>query len=156
MRHNWIIPAVVLMIAAAGQSFSTTANVTLPSALTFNVTNVNAATTGTPNPCTASYDTELPGSDEVWISIQADAANFTRPGAGGGSIPASSVTWTVVATHGVGPSGTLSNTYNWTVLESESIYTNGSAAVTFTLAAPGTGVRAGTHTLSCTWKVAAL
>ena len=128
---------------------------TIPTSVSFFVTDVSLSTTGTPNPSTASFtDAVLTSGNALRMSIQADATNFTRPVEAGGSIPATNLSWTISgATNGQGFAGTLSATGYTKVYESNPDATSGSVNLTWSLAAPGATVRAGAHTLIATWKL---
>lgn len=131
-----------------------TVNITLPANVSFNVVDVNEDTEA--NSVTLQYrDAELDlDEDYIAISIKANTANFSRPTNAGGFITASSVSWTTSnAQGGSGVNGTLSYvTYN-RVFNTISDPDFGSLLINFKLAAPGSGIRAGAHTLICTWKI---
>jgi hypothetical protein len=127
-------------------------NITLPSAVSFAVTNATIATTGTPNPTQISFSllSVLTGH-ALRISIQANASTFTPP-AGTATIPASNVSWTTSgAVNGTGYSGTLSSVAPVRVFQSTAGRTTGSVNLIWQLAAPGSAIRAGSHTLVARW-----
>lgn len=132
-------------------------NITLPSAIGFTVTDVLQSTTGNPDRAAVSFTDYIPGTGStLHIGIQANASEFVRPDGAGGSIPASSVTWTA----GAPASG--HSTFNGALdaLLSTDVYRGNAPAnsfnMTWTLAPLNPTVRAGTHALSATWKVESL
>jgi len=130
-----------------------TVDITLPTNVSFYVVKVNKTTET--EPATLSYiDADLNSGNYLRISIKANAANFTRPSNVGDYIAANSVSWTTSSAQGgSGVNGTLSSdTYN-IVYESNTDPTSGSLSIVWNLAAPGSGIRAGGHTLNCTWKI---
>ena len=152
---------VVLCIAACAalsgrkaEGAETVNIITLPTAVSFAVTNVSISTTGAPNPSTIAYDSlKVLGRHALRISLQATAAGFTPP-AGIATIPASNVSWTTSnAIHGTGFSGTLSSVAYVVVFQSDIAYVSGGVDLTWQLAAPGASIRAGNHTLVARWKL---
>ena len=121
-------------------------DITLPSAVSFNVTDVNQNSASIPNPTPFSYS-NFTGS-YITISIIANAPNFTRPVEDGGFIPASKVFCR--ADQGVFDGDYLSSTYYIYVFMYDE---PGDYNFFFTLDPPGTAVRGGAHTLTATWKV---
>ena len=133
-----------------------TIDITLPANISFDVVDVKEDTEA--DSITLSYiDANLIFRYLLRISIKANAANFTRPSNAGDYIAANSVSWTTSnATGGFGVNGTLSSvTYN-IVYRSTKNPGNGNLLINFKLAAPGCGIRAGEHTLNCTWKIESL
>jgi hypothetical protein len=127
--------------------------ITLPSAVGFSVTDVNQATTGSPNPTSVSFTTvSLLLFHVLRVSVKADA-DFSPPS--GTAIPASRVSWTTSNASGsTGSSGTLSTASYGQVLQTNAgLIGSGGLNVTWTLSAPGTGIRAGTHTAVVRWKL---
>jgi hypothetical protein len=141
--------------AAAGVSAAAqeTVSIAMPSAVSFSVTDVSRNTTGSPSPTTISFsNASLNSGKALRVSVQADAAAFTPPG--GPSIPASKVSWsTLGAAGGTGWNGTLSSTSYTLVFQSDPSPTSGHVDVEWTLAAPGSVIRAGIHQLVIRWKV---
>jgi hypothetical protein len=145
--------AVVLVFCALGTvSAVETTRIALPASLGFTVTNVSASTIGNPNPTPVSLtNISLSTSNRVRVSVKADS-NFVPPS--GTAIPASKVSWTTAsAVQGTGSSGTLSTSAYGQVFQSSPNKTSASISVTWTLAAPGTPLRAGNHTMTMRWKV---
>jgi uncharacterized membrane protein YgcG len=132
-----------------------TVTMSVPAAVTFNVTNVAVDTIGNPAPVRVSVSGLLLLTS-VRISIKADASAFTPPSPSL-SIPASRVRWTVSnASGGTGSNGSVSSTA-WTQLfQSGGLLSGGGRVdVTWRLGAPGGGIRAGSHTLTIRYKVEA-
>jgi len=147
-----------IAIAAALALAQTTAgaesvNISMPASVLFFVTDVGMSTTGSPNPTTVSFESaQLDSGKALKISVQADAASFTPPS--GMAIPALNVSWTTSgAVGGTGSNGTLNaSSYNQ-VYQSFADPSTGSVNITWTLASPGSGIRAGDHTLTVRWKL---
>jgi len=133
-----------------------TVDITLPANVSFEVVDVNEDTDA--DSVNLSYiNARLRMSNYLAISIKANTANFARPANAGESIAASSVSWTTSnAQGGSGVNGTLSSVIYNLVYESTSYPEDGSLLINFKLAAPGSGIRAGEHTLICTWKIESL
>jgi hypothetical protein len=163
IRHRQaalVFAATLGFIAAEASAQVGTAVVNTPASISFAVTNVNATTTGTPNPAHVSFNTTiLVTGQSLHFSLQADATNFTPPGAGG-TIAASKVSWTT--SNPIGGSafnGTLSASTLVLVYQSSAygaLPISGSFDIRFALAAPGTSIRAGAHTLTIHWRVEAI
>ena len=145
-----------LLYTAVG-ALAATVSVTVPSTVSFSVTDVHVATTGSPNPCQISFaDGSLGTGERLQIGVKANAADFTTPGSGL-AIAASKVSWTVTgAQNGTGYAGTLSFVDFTTVFQSVADPTSGSVNLVWRLAAPGGGIRAGNHALTLTWKFEAI
>ena len=156
-RHPQALPACLaaaLLAAAAVARAALSVDVVLPASVTFTVTNVAIATTGSPNPTTVTWsNAKIPVAKAVRFSVMADAASFTPPS--GNTIPAARVSWTVSnAQNGTGANGTLSASAWTQVFQSVANPSSGSFDVTWTLAAvSGLGIRSGTHTLTLRWKI---
>src|ERR1700676_2514873 len=136
--------------SAAGQE---TVNIAVPSAVSFSVTDVTQGTSGGPNPMTVSFsNAHLSAGRALRVSVQADGAAFTPPS--GLGIPTSKVSWTTVgASGGTGLNGTLSSSSYALVFQSDPARTAGHIDLAWTLAAPGSGIRAGSHQLTIRWKL---
>lgn len=127
------------------------ATVTLPTSVSFTVSNVGAASAGSPATTRAAFtNANLLPDRLVRISVRADTDTFSN---GANTFGASLVSWTIAGTtNGTGLSGVLSPT-SWTaVFEGYVNGTQGSADLAWTLSAPGR-TRAGTHTLALRWKI---
>jgi hypothetical protein len=137
-------------VSAAAQE---TVGITVPSTISFPVTDVTRSTPGTPNPATISFSNAnlIPGK-ALRVSVQAGGAGFTPPS--GSSIPASNVSWTNLgAGGGTGWNGTLGSSFYTLVFQSDPAGASGHVDLEWTLAAPGSGIRAGSHQLTIRWKV---
>jgi hypothetical protein len=155
-KFIWFTILGIMLFLAFPIRAQETVDITLPANVSFDVVKVNETTEA--NSVTLSYiDANLNSGNYLRISIKANAANFTRPSNAGDYITASSVSWTTSnAQGGSGVNGTLSSvTYN-IVYESNTDPTSGSLSIKWELAAPGSGIRAGGHTLNCTWKIESL
>jgi hypothetical protein len=145
-----IAAVIASVVSAAAQE---TVSITVPSTLSFQVTDVSRTTSGAPNPATISFSnaTLIPGR-ALRISVQAGSAGFTSPS--GPGIPASKVSWTNLgAGGGTGWNGTLGSSFYALVFQSDPARTSGHVDLGWTLAAPGSGIRAGDHQLTIRWKV---
>jgi hypothetical protein len=151
----WIIGVGLLLWSVSLMATAETVKVTLPAALSFAVTNVGVATVASPSPTTISYSQLTVNTGHALrISVKADA-DFTPPS--GPAIPASLVSWTTsAAINGVGTNGTLSAVAYGQVFETTLTKKAGNVDVAWTLAAPGSGVRAGNHVLTMRWKLEAI
>lgn len=123
-----------------------TVDITLPTNINFSVTDVTQATSG--GTTTISYaNAQLLTDHKLAISLQANSDLFTPTA--GTAIPVGKVSWTG------GTPGTLTNTQFRQVYLSGMNPTTGSVDITWQLAPLTglTGLRAGTQTLTATWKV---
>ena len=135
-------------------------DINLPTTITFSVNNVLAVTTDSFAPIPITYTNgNLHDSAHLRISVMANAPTCTPPD-GGPRIPAGRFTWMATdAMGGVGYSGTLAASDYTIVFQSipwSHTALSGSVNLTWKMAPPPTGVRAGTHTISLTWKVEAI
>ena len=153
---RWFALAGLLLAGHTACSAVETVTVVVPAGVAFAVTDVTTATNGTPNPFTVSYSASaLTPGNQLYIRVQANAANFTTPG-GGGTIPCGNVSWTISSDlNGAGVPGTLATSYTL-VYTSMVNPTNGNVKVKWHLAAPPAGIYAGAHTLVMTWKFESL
>ena len=152
LRQSLIALAAVALLAPT-KAGAESVNVSLPASVSFFVANVSASTTGSPDPTAISFDSaDLVLGNRLRISVQADAADFNPPT--GTAIPASKVSWTTSgAVGGTGSNGTLSSSSYSQVYQSNPSPSFGSVNVIWELAAPGSGIRAGDHTLTVRWKL---
>ena len=127
-------------------------SITIPAAVGFSVTNVSAATAGSPASGTVSFaNLNVAGSRVLRISVKADT-DFVPPG--GTAIPAARVSWTTAgASNGIANNGVLSKSAYGQLFQSSTGKKSGGVNVSWSLAAPGHGVRAGVHTLTVRWKL---
>ena len=141
-----------LMASVAVNTAPDTVSVSIPVAVGFAVTNVSAATAGSPASGTVSFSSlNVAGGRVLRISVKADS-DFVPPA--GAAIPASRVSWTTSgASNGVGSNGVLSTSAFGQLFQSGNGKKNGSVNVAWSLAAPGASIRAGIHTLTVRWKL---
>jgi hypothetical protein len=130
-----------------------TVSIAVPAAVSFPVTDVSRNTAGSPSTTSVTFsNAALNPGKALRVSVQADAAAFMPPN--GSSIPASNVSWTTVgASGGIGSNGTLSSSSYALVFQSDPSPTSGHVDLAWTLAAPGSGIRAGIHQLTIRWKL---
>lgn len=130
-----------------------TVSISVPLAVSFQVTDVSHSTSGTPDVTTISFsNANLSLGNALRVSVQSDAATFTPPS--GPSIPVANVSWTNLgANGGIGWNGILSASSFALVFQSDPGTTSGHVDLGWTLAAPGSGIRAGSHQLTIRWKV---
>ena len=144
----------------SSQSTTMTANVseqcriTVPSTVTFNVTNIGAATSATAS-VTIDRIVLATATKQLKLSIQAGAANFTPSVSGATTWAASDLSWTAGTwTSATGSVGTLSSSaFNTIATGDADTASMSNAGVAFSLAAKTTVQRSGNHTLAVTWKV---
>jgi hypothetical protein len=144
-----IAAVIASAVSAAAQEV---VSITVPSTVGFMVSDVSRATSGA-NSTTISFSTAIlvPGR-ALRVSVKADAAAFTPPS--GSGIPSAKVTWvTTGATGGTGSNGALSSLSFVLVFQSQPLTLAGHVDLAWTLAAPGSGIRAGNHQLTIRWKV---
>jgi len=156
--HRSLVPVViavgVYLAGAVAESAPDSVSISIPAAVGFAVTNVNAATSGGPAGTVSFAGLNVAGSHVLRISVKADS-NFIPPG--GTAIPASRVSWTTSsASNGAGSNGTLSTSAYGQLFQSSNGKKSGSVSVAWSLAAPGGGIRAGAHTLTVRWKLEAI
>jgi hypothetical protein len=134
------------------------ATVTVPSGVTFNVTNVGQSTDATAASVTVANIVLATATKQLRVSIQGNASSFTPPVVGATTWDADDVSWNAATwTNATGASGTLSSSSYTAVAtctaDSASCSTTG---LVFTLGA-NTGVRrAGNHVLTVTWRFEAI
>lgn len=147
-----IVLATLFIAAGADVALAQeSATVTLPTSVSFTVSNVSAASAGSPATTRAAFSNATLLPDRlVRISVRAETATFDSAG---NTFPASLISWTIAgANNGTGLAGSVSAT-SWTpVFEGYVNSTQGAADLTWTLSAPGR-TRAGTHTLALRWKI---
>lgn len=130
------------------------ARVTVPSGITFNVTNVSSNTAAGAASVTVSSIVLATPTKQFKVSLQGNAASFTPPVVLATTWSASDVTWNAATwTNAIGAAGTLSsaayNTVATCVVDAGDCSTT---ALVFTLGAKSTVKRSGNHTLVVTWK----
>ena len=131
------------------------ARVAVPAGISFNVTNIGAATAAVAASVTIDQIVLATATKQLRLSLQATAASFTAPAGGGTTWAASDVSWNAAAwTAATGTGGTLSNASFSTVATCSPNATECSTTgLVFSLASKPTVQRSGTHTLVVTWKV---
>lgn len=139
---------------AASATVSEQAKVTLPSGVTFNVTNISANTGGNTSLTIANIVLST-ATKQLKVSVQANAAAFTPPVSGATTWSATDVSWNAAAwTQGTGSSATLSSgAYGAVGTCTAGVSSCSTSALTFTLAAKSTVKRSGAHTLVVRWKI---
>ena len=133
------------------------ASITLPSSMTFNVTNVRSSANTSAAVSVTNIVTDT-AAKQIRISVQANAASFTPPVAGAATWTASNVSWAAGSwTNASGSAGTLSNIgYTAVALGTANVGSLSIASLPFTLAADSSSTRSGNHTLIVTWKIESL
>ncbi len=157
---NRLVLVIALLLGAelgargAGQLGLGTARIVVPPTIMFQVPDVSASSTAS-GPTTVSFDQAVLGLGEALrISVKAEG-DLTLPG--GSSIPATSISWTTSnIVSGIGMNGALNKTTYTTVFQSTVGAASGRVDLTWTLAAPGASVRAGTHQAALRWKFEAI
>ena len=140
--------AAVWAAAVVPGAAQETVSISVPMAVDFQVSDVSRSTSGTPDVTTINFSDMTPGK-ALRVSVRADAAAFTPPS--GPGIPASNVAWNSLG--GLGSDGTLSSSAYTLVYQSNPVATSGYIDLQWTLAAPGSGIRAGSHGLTIRWKL---
>jgi hypothetical protein len=130
------------------------ARVTVPANITFNVTNVNAATAA--SAASVSIDSIVLASDskQLRVFVKAASPSFTPPVTGATTWASSDVTWAVSNwSNGTGAAGTLVDVTYIEVATCDADVTSCSTNnLVFTLAPKGSVKRSGNHTLNMSWK----
>jgi hypothetical protein len=149
--HGSIAPAEPRAPEPA-QLIPETVRITVPAAVDFDVDDVAVSHLGANGPSTVSFILAVLNLGRVLrISVKADA-DLTPPS--GPAIPASSLSWqTSNVLGGVGVNGVLSKTSYTQVFQGHPLAVAGRVDLTWTLSAPGTAIRAGTHQVLLRWKV---
>jgi hypothetical protein len=133
------------------------ARVTVPAGITFNVTDTAVATAASAASITITNVVTPSASNQLRLSLQADAASFTPPAAGT-SWTASEVTWAAASwTNASGSAGTLSSAaYNTVATCDPNASACGTTGLVFTLGANTAVNRSGNHTLVVRWRFQAI
>jgi phosphotransferase system glucose/maltose/N-acetylglucosamine-specific IIC component len=131
------------------------ARIAVPAGVAFGVTNVNAVTAAAPAAVTIDRIVLSSATQQLRLSLQANAAGFTPPDPGATTWSAGDVSWNAAAwTAATGAGGTLSNAAFTEVAACDA---GASACSTtelmFSLAPAPAVQRAGAHTLIVTWKI---
>ena len=151
---------VLVQLPDSSQTTTLTANVssqatvTTPANVTFNVTNVAANTNATAAALTVTNIVLPLATDQLKVSVKANAASFTPPVALATTWAAADVTWAAGTwTNATGSSGTLTDA-SFTTVATCAADASGcnTTNLPFTLAANASVRRSGNHTLVITWK----
>jgi hypothetical protein len=128
--------------------------VVVPAGITFNVTDVGSSTAASAASITIDQIVLASATKQLRISAKADASSFTPPAPGDATWSASDVTWNAAAwTAAAGSAGTLSSAAFGTVATCDAnTVACATTALILTLGAKTSVQRAGTHTLTVTWK----
>jgi hypothetical protein len=155
-RHSTYCLIAVLLYLAARPAVADTVDISIPSSLAFVVWDIAAPSTGSPDPFHIGFENaNLTSGNRLKITVKANGPNFTS--AVGSSIPAGNASWTTAnAVGGAGSGGTLSSSAYTQVFLSSTNPSSGGVDLLWTLAAPGQGVKAASHSLTITWKIESL
>jgi hypothetical protein len=150
-----MLTVLLLLRAETLDSAADSVSLTVPAAVGFAVTNVGVSTAGSPSATPVTFSSlSVSGSRVLRISVKADG-NFVPPG--GQAIPAAKVSWTTSGViNGIGSAGVLSTSAYGQLYQSSNGKKVGGVNVSWTLAAPGTPLRAGVHALTIRWKFEAI
>jgi hypothetical protein len=130
------------------------ARVVVPANVTFSVTDVASSTAASAASVTIDRIVLATATKQLKLSIQAAAASFTPPVVGATTWSAGDITWNAATwSSATGASGALSNaSYNTVATCDANAAACSTTGLVFTLGAKSTVQRAGSHTLSVTWK----
>lgn len=133
------------------------ARINVPASITFNVSSVASVTTASADITIDNIVLSAP-TRTVRVSVQAAAAAFTPPAGGGNTWSAGEVSWVAGSwVGGTGVAGALTNAGFTTMANSGAgVSALSVTGLQFALAANPLVNRAGTHSLSMTWRVEAL
>lgn len=136
------------------------AQITLPAAVSFNVTDVAAGTSSGRQAVSISNIVLASATRQLRLSIMATAASFSPPVAGAVTWSASDVSWTTpnggpnAWINGTRTNGTLSSTAFTTVATCDpDVSSCSTTGLSFSLAAKPAVRRSGAHTLVVIWKI---
>jgi len=131
------------------------ARVTVPGSVSFAVTNVTNNTTASAVAITIDRIVLATATKQLQVSLQASAASFTPPVAGATTWSAGDLSWSAATwTRATGAAGTLSAAAFTQIATCDpDVADCSTTGLVFTLAAKSTVQRAGSHTLTVTWKV---
>jgi hypothetical protein len=151
--HIAVLSMMAVAAAVVSAGAQETVSISVPMAVSFQVTDVSRSTGGSPGVTTISFsNANLGAGKALRVSVQSDAAAFTPPS--GSSIPVANVSWNNLgANGGIGWNGILSSSSFALVFQSDPGRTSGHVDLGWTLAAPGSGIRAGSHQLTLRWKL---
>jgi hypothetical protein len=154
IAHESVCVAAACLMLACAACRADSVNIVLPGSVTFIVTDITQSTPGLPSPCTISYSDYVPGTgSKLRIGLQAQTADFVRPTEDGSAIPSLNLSWT----GGLPVNGGVTDSGQLLYADVGQVYEGTAASntfdVTFVLAPLDPGVRAGSHTLTATWRV---
>lgn len=130
------------------------ARVTVPSGVTFNVTDLSSSAAASAASVTIDNIVISNATKQLKVSLQADAAEFTAPTGEvdnyeDGDVSYNAASWT----NATGAAGTLINTaFTEVATCTANTASCSTTALVFTLASRPTVQRSGNHTLGVTWK----
>lgn len=130
------------------------ARVTVPSGVSFAVSNVTTSTAASAASVTVESIVLATATKQLKVSLQANAASFSPPVTAAATWTASDVSWNAPSwTNATGAAGTLSNSaYTDLATCGADAATCSTTGLVFTLAANSSVKRSGNHTLVVTWK----
>ena len=173
VRTSIIAAFTILTVSAASAQTTTTlpdssqtttvtadvseqAKVTVPTGVSFSVTNVGASTVAAAASVTIDGIVLATATKQLKVSLQANAAAFTPSVTGAVTWSAADVSWGAgtFSNLGVGAAGTLSSTaYGEVATCAADVASCSTTNLVFTLAPKASVKRSGGHTLSMTWKI---
>jgi hypothetical protein len=130
------------------------AQVTVPSGVTFNVTNISQSTAAAPASVTVSNIVLANASKTLKMSVYGAAATFTPSVAATPTWAVADVSWGIAtfSNGGTGTLGTLALTPVMVVTCAANVASCSTTNLVFTLAPNLTVTRSGSHTLNMIWK----
>lgn len=155
-RRGWpatlALGLIALWLTAAPAVPQETVQVAVPGWVSFDVFDVGASTTGSPEPTRVEFaGAELLPGNVLRISVRAESAAFASPA--GGGVPVGLVSWRGAGAAGGTPSdGTLDDVTYGVVFQGSPGVTAGSVDLVWTLAPPGAAIDAGTHQVELRWR----
>ena len=140
---------------AASVTVSEQARITVPTGVSFNVTNINNATVASAAAVSIDRIVLTTATKQLRLSLRAASVSFNPPAGGGTTWAAADVSWTTGAwSGGLGSAGTLSAAAFTPVATcSQGVSDCATSTLIFSLGAKPVVQRSGAHTLVVTWKV---
>jgi hypothetical protein len=140
---------------AASVTVSEQARITVPTGVSFNVTDINNATAAPAAAVSIDRIVLTTATKQLRLSLRAASVSFSPPAGGGTTWTASDVSWTTGAwTGGLGSAGALSAAAFTPVATcSQGTTACSTSNLIFSLGAKPAVQRSGAHTLVVTWKV---
>jgi hypothetical protein len=152
----WGVAAAVGLLACTVGVRADTVSISVPSTISFDVTDITKTTTGTPNPFViAFWNAQLASGDDLVFNVMASAPVLTIAG-GTSTIPVGDVNWTITANSGSPQNGTgVLSTSSTTVWTSAAVAANGRgrADLVWTLLPPPPGISAGSYSVTGQWLI---